>query len=167
MMSYFGAGQNEAFDQAVTEAVTETLGLETVTQNTNAVRWVSQYTRCPAPEKLVWDLSTRARAREKDTFYWLEAGSDVSRGVITAAYDAQTNTITVEAEDVDGDFAILFHPALVDVSRPVTVRAGDAVRTVQVNPSEEFLKASILANGDPALACVGGILYSEIVSPGR
>ena len=85
--------------------------------------------------------------------------------VITAAFDAETNTITVEAEDVDGDFAILFHPALADVSRPVTVRAGDAVRTVRVNPSEEFLKASILENGDPALACVGRIMYSEVVSP--
>ncbi len=128
---------------------------------------MSQYTRSPAPEKLVWDLSTRARMREKDTFYWLEAGPDVSRGVITAAYDAETNTITVEAEDVDGDFAILFHPALVDVSRPVTIRTGEIVRTVRVNPSEEFLKASILENGDPALACVGRIMYSEIVSQGR
>ena len=165
MMSYFSAGEDEAFDRAVTKAVTETLGLETVTQNTNAVNWVSQHTRCPAPEKLVWDLSTRARTREKDTFYWLEAEPAVSRGVITAAYDAQTNTITVAAEDVDGDFAILFHPALVDVSRPVTIRAGDAVRTVRVNPSEEFLKASVRENGDPALACVGRILYSEIVAP--
>ncbi|MBQ6174351.1 MAG: hypothetical protein IJK28_06990 [Clostridia bacterium] len=166
-MSYFSAGEDEAFDRAVTEAVTETLGLETVTQNTNAVRWVSQYSRSPAPEKLVWDLSTRARMREKDTFYWLEAGPDVSRGVITAAYNAETNTITVEAEDVDGDFAILFHPALVDVSRPVTIRTGEIVRTVRVNPSEECLKASILENGDPALACVGRIMYSEIVPQGR
>ena len=79
--------------------------------------------------------------------------------------DAETNTITVETEDVNGDFAILFHPALVDVSRPVTIRAGDAVRTVRVNPSEEFLKASVRENGDPALACVGRILYSEIVAP--
>ncbi len=165
-MSYLGAGEDEAFDRAVTEAVTKTLGLETVMQNTNAVRWVSQYTRRPAPEKLVWDLSTRARTREKDTFFWLEAGPDVSRGVITAAFDAQTNTITVEAEDVDGDFTILFHPALVDVSRPVTFRTGDIVRTVQVNPSEVFLKDSIRENGDPALACVGRIMYSEIVQPG-
>ena len=81
--------------------------------------------------------------------------------------DAETNTITVETEDVNGDFAILFHPALVDVSRPVTVRAGDAVCTVQVNPSEEFLEASIRENGDPELACVGRIMYSEIVSPAR
>ncbi len=167
MMSYFSAGEDEAFDRAVTEAVTDTLGLETVAQNTNAVRWVSQYTRCPAPEKLVWDLSARARMREKDTFFWLEAGGDVSRGVITAAYEAQTNTITVVAEDVDGDFAILFHPALVDVSRPVTVWVGDTVRTVQVNPSEDFLKASIRENGDPELACVGRIMYSEIVPPAR
>ena len=65
--SYFSAGEDKAFDRAVTEAVTDTLGLETVTQNTNAVRWVSRFTRDPAPANLVWDLSTRARTREKNS----------------------------------------------------------------------------------------------------
>ena len=54
-----------------------------------------------------------------------------------------------------------------DVSRPVTIRTGDIVRTVQVNPSEEFLRASVRETGDPALACVGRILYSQIVPPAR
>ena len=161
-LSYIWAGDSEAFDRAIAEIVTGPLGLETETVNPNAVRWVSQFTRDPAPARLVWDLSTRARLREKNTFYWLEADPSVDRGVITAAYDAETNTITVEAEDVNGDFAILFHPALVDVSRPVTVRTGGTARTVRVNPSAEFLRASVAENGDPALGCVGRILYSEI-----
>ena len=55
--------------------------------------------------------------------------------VVTAPFDAQTSMITVEAEDVYRDFAILFRPALVDVSRPVTVRNGDTVCTVQADPS--------------------------------
>ena len=54
-----------------------------------------------------------------------------------------------------------------DVSRPVTVRTGGIVRTVRVHPSEDFLRASIRENGDPALACVGRILYSELVPPAR
>lgn len=163
-LSYFPLLEDEAFDAAVTRAVTETLGLETETANTNAVRWVSQFTRDPAPARLVWDLSTRAKAREKHSFYWLEADPSVDHGVITAAYDAQTNTITVEAEGVNGDFAILFHPALADLSRPVTIRTGDIVRTVRVNPSAEFLAASVRESGDPSLGCVGRILYSELTA---
>lgn len=165
-LSYIEVGENPAFDQDCTDLVTEDLGLETETANTNATAYVSQFTRNSAPANLVWDLSTRAPKREKNSFYWLEADAEVNRGVITASYDAETNTITIEPDaDVNGDFAILFHPALVDVSRPVTVRTGDITRTVQVNPSREFLEASMLETGDPEMACVGKILYSEILHP--
>ncbi len=167
-LSYYPCGDSEVFDIGITAAVTETLGLETKTENTNAVAYVSQFTRDPAPARIVWDLSTRARAREKNSFYWLEADPSVDRGVITAEYDAASNTITVEKDaEVNGDFAILFNPSLVDVSRPVTIRTGEIELTVRVNPSEEFLRDSILENGDPALGCVGKIMYSDVVSSGK
>ncbi len=165
-LSYYFPGDSEAFDREITEAVTEILGLETVEVNANAVRYVSQFRRDPAPMRLVWDLSTRASGREKASFYWLEAEPSVDRGIITAIFDAASNTITVEPDaDVNGDFAILFHPSLVDVSRPVTLRTGTITRTVQVNPSQAFLDASMLESGDPELACVGKLLYSAVVSP--
>ena len=164
ILSYYPAGDDEEFDRKITQAVTERLGFETVQVNANAVRYVSRFTREPAPAKLVWDLSTRAAEREKNGFYWLEADPSVDRGIITAAYDAATNTITVEPDaDVNGDFAIRFHPALVDVSRPVIIKTGSIVRTVQVNPSAEFLRASMLENGDPRLGCVGEIRYSDLM----
>ena len=50
-----------------------------------------------------------------------------------------------------------------DLTRPVTVKTGNITRTVQVNPSREFLEASIRETGDPKLACVGKILYSQII----
>jgi hypothetical protein len=165
-LSYYSVGDNEDFDRGITDVVTDAMGLETVEVNANAVRYVSQYTRQPAPEKLVWDLSTRAARREKDSFYWLEADPSVDRGVITVCCDPEANVITVETDgNVNGDFAILFHPALVDVSRPVIIKTGAITRTIQVNPSEAFLKASMLENGDPGLACVGKIWYSAVVSP--
>ena len=167
-LSYYPMGDNEAFDRGIQEATTETLGLETVRVNTNAVRYVSQFTRDPAPARIVWDLSTRAQTRESSSFYWLEAGQPVSRGIITAEFDTLTNTITVEPDaDVNGDFAILFHPSLVDVSRPVTIKTGEITLTVRVNPSAEFLKDSMLERGDPALACIGKIEYSTILSADR
>ena len=51
-----------------------------------------------------------------------------------------------------------------DVSRPVNIKTGNITRAVQVNPSREFLEASIRATGEPELACVGEILYSRILS---
>ena len=139
--------------------------METEEADTNAVRYVSQFTRKAVPEKIVWDLSTRASRREKDSFYWLEADPSVNQGIITASVDAASNTICVEPdENVNGDFAIRIHPDLVDVSRPVTIKTGNLTRTIQINPSGEVLKASMLECGDPKLACVGKILYSSIVS---
>ena len=165
-LSYFGTGITPQADQAYMDLVTKNLGLETETANTNAAAYVSRFRRDPAPANLVWDLSTRAQKREKNSFYWLEAAPEVSRGVITASYSAETNTITVEPDaDVNGDFAILFHPALVDVSRALTVKTGNITRTVRVNPSREFLEASMRESGDPELACVGKILYSQILRP--
>ena len=162
-LSYFYPGSDEAFDSGILEAVTKKLSLEVVEENTNAVRYVTQFVRDPAPEQIVWDLGTRAKKREKDSFYWLEAQPDTDQGIIVASVDRDTNTITVEPdENVNGDFAILFHPALVDVSKPVTIQTPDGVYTVQVSPSEEFLRESILENGDPELACVGKILYSDL-----
>ena len=164
-LSYYQVGEHKELDNGIMEIVKKTLNLETEEINTNAVRYVSGFTRNAVPEKIVWDLSTRASKREKDSFYWLEAGPSVDRGIITASFDAASNTITVEPdENVNGDFAILFHPDLIDVSRPVTIKTGDITRTVQINPSEEFLKESMLENGDPKLACVGKIMYSTIVS---
>lgn len=165
-LSYFYTGDDEAFDRGITEAVTQTLGLETRQANTNAVRWVSQYIRDPAPVRIVWDLSTRAQMREKNTFYWLKADPSVDRGIITASYDVETNRITVEPdENVNGDFAILFHPALIDVSRPVTIRTPKNECVLQIRPSAEYLRASMGENGDPELACIGEVLYSAICSP--
>ena len=165
-LSYTLDGTNPGFDRDCKDLVTEDFGLETETANTSATAYVSQFTRDPAPVNLVWDLSTRAQKREKNSFYWLEAAPEVNQGVITASYDPQTNTITVEPDaGVNGDFAILFHPALVDVSLPVTVRTGDITRTVRVNPSREFLEASMRETGDPEMACVGKILYSRILHP--
>ena len=164
-LSYFPAEAYEKFDNGIMEAVTQSLGMETEEADTNAVRYVSQFTRKAVPEKIVWDLSTRASRREKDSFYWLEADPSVNQGIITASVDAAFNTICVEPdENVNGDFAIRIHPDLVDVSRPVTIKTGNLTRTIQINPSGEVLKASMLECGDPKLACVGKVLYSSIVS---
>ena len=167
-LSYFSVGDDEEFDEGIREAVTDTLGLETMEVDANAVRYVSQYIRNPAPQKIVWDLGTRAGERQKDSFYWLAADSSVNQGTITASVNTETNTITVEPdEEVNGDFAILFHPELVDVSKPVTIVTPGGSHTIRVSMSEDYLKASIAQNGGPSLACMGEIRYSELIAQGK
>ena len=162
-LSYLPSGVYDDFDQEIVSVVEEEFHLNMEEANTNAVRYVSQFVRNPVPEKLVWDLSTRAEQREKDSFYWLKADSSVNQGIITASIDPETNTITVEPDEkVNGDFSILFHPQLIDAAKPVTIITPEGEYTLDISVSEEYLKASALENGDPELACFGEIQYSAL-----
>lgn len=158
-LSYFPADEEPAFDQAVRRIVKEDYQLETAFVNANAVRYVSQFTREPAPETVVWDLSTRAASREVTSFYWLKADAAVTEGVITASLTGD-NTITVHPENVNGDFSILVHPALLDVSRPIRIVTPEGEFEVHVNPSQEIMLASMMETGDPDLAWAAEIPYS-------
>ena len=138
-------------------------GLESTVANTNAVRWVSQYVRNPAPPELVWDLGTRAASREINSWYWLEAEPSVNAGTIRASFDSAGNTYTVTPDEaVNGDFAILFMAGMVDTGRPVQIITPEGEYTLQVNPSENMIIESIIERMDPDMICVGKILYSEL-----
>ena len=63
---------------------------------------------------------------------------------------------------MNGDFAILIHPALIDASRPVHFITPDGEVDVQVNPSEEILRESMLETGDPELAWIAEVPYSTL-----
>ena len=162
-LSYWIIGDNEAYDEAVTGLVSSTFGLELAEANTNAVRWVSQYVRNPAPPEVVWDLGTRAASREITSWYWLEAEPSVNEGIIRASFDRGSNTYTVAPDDaVNGDFAILFLAGMVDTGRPVTVVTPEGEYTLQVNPSEETALESFTERMDPDMVCIGKIRYSEL-----
>ena len=46
-------------------------------------------------------------------------------------------------------------------------QTGDTIRTVQLSPSEDSLKAPVRENGEAAPACSGRIIYSGIVRLAR
>lgn len=162
-LSYWLDGDNKAFDEAFSSLVSTVFGLESTVANTNAVRWVSQYVRNPAPPELVWDLGTRAASREINSWYWLEAEPSVNAGTIRASFDSAGNTYTVTPDEaVNGDFAILFMAGMVDTGRPVQIITPEGEYTLQVNPSENMIIESIIERMDPDMVCVGKILYSEL-----
>ena len=162
-LSYWSHGDNKAFDEAITRLVSGTFGLELAETNTNAVRWVSQYVRNPAPPEVVWDLGTRAAGREITSWYWLEAEPSVNAGIIRASFDSISNTYTITPDEaVNGDFSILFLAGMVDTDRPVTIITPEGEYTLQVNPSEGLILESFLERMDPDMICIGKIRYSEL-----
>lgn len=82
-------------------------GMQTAIEDTNAVHYVSNYTRTYCPARLVWDLSTRADKRDVSSFYWLKADKSVTKGQIVASFDTGTNTFTLSpSDDMNGDFSV-------------------------------------------------------------
>jgi len=160
-MSYFSEGAVAEFDDAIREILMDEFGLGITKVNGSAVHYVSQFTRNPAPPVVVWDLATRAPSREITSFYWLKADPSADQGEIRVMASDE-NTIVVTPEDVNGDFAILIHPALIDASRPVHFITPDGEVDVQVNPSEEILRESMLETGDPELAWIAEVPYSTL-----
>lgn len=162
-LSYFSSGIVQSFDDQVREIITDEFRLEITRANGGAVHYVSGFTRNPAPPVVVWDLVTRAPSRDVTSFYWLRADPSVNEGEIQVLA-GEENTIVVTPKDVNGDFSVLIHPALIDASRPVHFITPAGELDVAVNPSEETLRKSIRETGDPSLAWIAEIPYSTLVS---
>ncbi len=162
-MSYVSAGELPEFDSAVRKILTEEYGLALKKVKGSAMRFVDQFTRNPVPDAVVWDLGTRAETREADSFYWLRAEPAVNQGTICARVTGD-NALNVTPEGVNGDFSILVNPRLIDVSRLVHITTPEGEFDVTVNPSEETLRESIRKTGDPFLAWVAEIPYSQLTA---
>ena len=158
------AGNDEAFNAQLLETVRGEFGLS-VTQDVNAsaVDYVSSFVRNPAPDQVVWDLSTRASGRKNTAFYWLKADFSVNRGVVHAAYDRESNTVTLEgADSLNGEISILANPFLMDFSRPLTVRTASGTCTVDLVMDAQTIASSIRETGDPFLAWAQEIPFSPL-----
>ena len=121
--------------------------------NTNAVEYVSDFTRNPTPKSFVWDLSTRASKRSDAAFYWLKADYSIDKGVINAYYDEEDNMVYLESDgNVKGEVKILANPSMMDFSRPLTIVAKDQEWTVTLEANLDIAAASIRETGDINLA---------------
>lgn len=163
VLSYFSEDVIPEFDDRIREILTEEFHLDTIRVNGSAVHYVSRFTRNPAPPVVVWDLTARAPSRDVTSFYWLRADPSVDKGEIQVVARDE-NTIVVSPKNVNGDFSVLIHPALIDVSRPVHFITPEGEVDAAVNPSEEILRKSMRETGDPCLAWVAEIPYSTLVS---
>ncbi|MCR5371594.1 MAG: hypothetical protein K6E83_12890 [Clostridium sp.] len=160
-MSYAPVGENPVFDETVREITTEEFHLETWEVPGSAVEYVSRFTRNPIPPIVEWDLGTRTPLREMQSFYWLRADPSVTEGTIFAEFLGD-NRISVTPEGLNGDFSILVNPRMLDVSEPIHISTPDGEFTVKVNPSAAVLDDALRETGDPSLAWVAEIPYSQL-----
>lgn len=114
----------------------------------NAIRFMEQYVRNPLPERVVWDLSQRAEQRTGESFYWLQADSQLTEGKIVVSCDSETNTITVEECSVAGEVTFLLSNDMLDLFAPITVNTSDGSDTVTVTPDYDLLYETTMERGD-------------------
>ena len=124
--------------------------------------YMKQFTRNPLPEEVIWDLATRAELREVDSFYYLSAPKETKEGLIRASYDRDANRVTVNTEEVNGEFSILLNEQMVDFEKPIAFIVNGAEITVKVNPDRAVLEKTTAERGDPNYQFEAEIAYAEL-----
>ncbi|CAI6099781.1 unnamed protein product [Clonostachys chloroleuca] len=119
--------------------------------DTNAVAWVSQFTRNALPSRVVWDLTTRAARTSRRLWYWLDIGDETAESlgteVIVARLEAASNGIVIEKARTI--LRILLNDEMLDLDRPIQVSVGRQELEVQVRRDEELQVATLAQRCDP------------------
>ena len=119
-----------------------------ICKNTNAVDFVSKFTRNPLPKSVAWNLATRAPLRLTESFYWLKAPASMDCGVIYATWDTATNTATITTQDVKGSFYLLLNWDMADFNQPIKLLVNGEARETNVSPYREIIEATTKDRGD-------------------
>jgi hypothetical protein len=144
-----------------------------VNRNTNAVAWLAQHKRNPWPERVVWDLRTRAdrsgrrgdaddlwpTTHRGDLFYWLditEADNDGAGGnLLEARIDRKANAVVV-TKGLSG-MRILLNQRMLDLAKPVVVKVGGHELKAQPKATLKALVETLVGRGDPFYMFEAGI----------
>jgi len=110
--------------------------------------------RDPWPKQIVWVQSDDVLKH----FYWVEAPEAVEGGRVVAT--VKDNTISVKQEN-QKSLAFRLDPAIVDLSKPVTVNInGDKSETFQPKSNLETFCLGLDERGDPRLASAARLVIS-------
>lgn len=134
----------------------------TVMADTNAIRFLNQYTRDSLPETVVWDLGNRASERETESFYWLKASYDTNSGIVVASYSKTENKITIESTTANGDFEILINNDMLDVFSPITIETPKGTFVIAVEPSLRMLRETTAERGDQNYQFLASVSYEDL-----
>ncbi|KAK8865557.1 hypothetical protein M9Y10_011113 [Tritrichomonas musculus] len=116
--------------------------------DTNAIRLIERYVRNPFPRRIVWDLAMRACQRDVESFYWIRADKNISKGRIVASFDKDSNSIDVEQCTVNGEIAFLLSNEMLNLFEPVTVYTPNGRHVFDVTPDFDLLFETTVERGD-------------------
>jgi len=117
---------------------------------TDAATLMTQHTRNPLPERIIWDIgSSRMSARKNDTFYWLSAKGIA--GKIVASVDKSTNTVTIEQANKKGidEVTVYLNEDMVDLFSEVKVVYNGKTTVVNPQISLDLLRQTTQDRRDP------------------
>lgn len=118
-------------------------------RSTGAVQWVSQYTRDPLPQKLVWEPYINAGLRRSQSFYWLDRDGDFPDTVVVASYNKAENRISINNCNAHkGTLKIYLNPQMVDVFKDVTIEYDGYEKKIRPVVSNQIMKSTLEARGD-------------------
>lgn len=143
--------------------------------NTNAITWLDQYTRNPLPRKIVWDLKTNAKLRQKsmgaewlkynqssikiaspvNLNYWLSASSNSQLDnnqpqKLIVSINKNNNIINIEEVDNIDNFEIYLHPDLLNLAENISIKINNQNIDYKVaNYSTGSMLKSMLERTDP------------------
>lgn len=89
-------------------------------QDRKAIAWMEQFTRVPLPDRIVWFQDDVTHAR----FYWLAVPTNQPKAGQQIVARRSGQTVTLEGKHVR-TVTVLFSDAMVDLDRPVVVRAPE------------------------------------------
>ena len=165
-----GWGDNNASQKPYTvikdpQGWLQTKDRSTIQANTNAARWLQQWRRSTSPDKLIWDLNTRApRPRgwgaryaedpsslftQKGLFYWLAVDERTTAGRIEIKKFPQQNLIQIYKAEGVKTFYIRVKSNEFDFSKPIKVMYQDRVLTeTSLQVKESVMMRTLFERGD-------------------
>jgi hypothetical protein len=125
-------------------------------RDAEALPWMTQHTRNPWPNRIVWRQGNVPHAR----FYWLAVDRDDARRGQTIIATVRGQTIEIESDDVSR-VELLLRDSLIDLDQPITVKAnGETVFEGHVPRTERAIRRSLELRSDPRAAATATLVVA-------
>jgi hypothetical protein len=146
---------------------------DTTECDTNAIRWLDQFKRNWRPQRLIWDLKTRADRNGEGFWdqtgcgqqhYWLDIGdhSPESLGVDTIVVALHKETNAIHVEKAGQYLRILVDRDMLNLEQPINVLIDERNYPVRVVPSRQNQMETVRQRGDPRYIFEGSIILRKV-----
>lgn len=129
-----------------------------IEKDTNAISFLKEQVRNPAPVRVVWNLQYRAALRSDKSFYWLR--TEETRGEIIARIDRETNSVVIESANDVNSFSVLINEDLLDLDKEINIAAPEGFSTCEmIINNEDIALRSVKEKGDRNYIYTGEIKF--------